>query len=376
MELKRFRASPPDFESNLTCIYLGSKYSTMKNIDHLRNCPDLKELAIKGYKANTIDIASLHDCPGLESLQISDAQNIESLDLMPLSGMTELKELFLVDIPNLTSLDLSPLSKCSSLKKLWIEKNSIKELDIQPILELENLERLDIKKMPLTKIEGDSSESSIPLKILYLYDVHNLQHLSLDFLSNAKLEGIGMHYSNITKLDLSPISSQTRIQAIYLNHHKLTEIDLSPLAGYSELEVLELACNQLSHIDLTPLQTCTSLRSLDLSKNSIQDIDLAPLSPLQLENLFLSHNPLQEVDITHVISPELHVLTFGPDTVAKASKTMKSSTRYGKEIGSTGYKSHVFTQYYHGTRNVGTRTEPRLLPHEKERYGLDVVEWY
>ena len=348
----------------------------MKNIDQLRDCPALKELAINGYRADTLDIDSLSNCPSLESLQISDAQNIESLDLMPLSGMTELKELFLVNIPNLTSLDLSPLSQCTSLQKLWIQSNSIKELDIQPILELENLEHLHIKRMPLTKIEGDSCKSSIPLKTLYLDYVHDLQHLSLDFLSNSKLEGIGIHKTNVTELDLDPISSQTRIQSIYLKHHKITNLDLSPIAGFSELEVLDLAVNQLSHIDLTPLETCTSLHSLYLHQNNIKEIDLAPLSPLQLANLFLSHNPLRKVDITQVISPELRVLTFGPDTVARASETMKSSTRFGKEIGSTGYKSRVFVQYYHGTRNVGTTTEPRLLPHERSRGGLDVVEWY
>jgi len=291
---------------------------------------------------------------------------------MPLSGMAELKELFLVNIPNLTSLVLSPLSECTSLEKLWIENNSVKELDIQPILELEHLERLDIKRMPLTKIEGDSCKSSIPLETLYLYHVDDLQHLSLDFLSNSKLDGIGIHYSSITELDLSPISSQTRVRAMYINHHKITDIDLAPLAGFSELEVLDLACNQLSHVDLTPLETCTSLHSLYLSKNDIHEIDLAPLSSLQLANLFLSHNPLKEVDITQVISPELRLLTFGPDTVARASEAKKSSTRFGKEIGSTGYKSEVFVQYYLSTRDIGTHT----APDERKRRGLDVVEWY
>ena len=372
MKLKRFRTGPLDIKSNPTRVYLGTKNSTMKNIDQLRDCPALKELAINGYRADTLDIDSLSNCPSLESLQISDAQNIESLDLMPLSGMTELKELFLVNIPNLTSLDLSPLSQCTSLQKLWIQSNSIKELDIQPILELENLEHLHIKRMPLTKIEGDSCKSSIPLKTLYLDYVHDLQHLSLDFLSNSKLEGIGIHKTNVTELDLDPISSQTRIQSIYLKHHKITNLDLSPIAGFSELEVLDLAVNQLSHIDLTPLETCTSLHSLYLHQNNIQDIDLAPLSSLQLANLFLSHNPLKKVDITKVISPELRVLTFGPDTVTRASETMRSSTRFGKEIGSTGYKSHVFVQYYHGTRDVGKRK----VPHERKRRGLDVVEWY
>ncbi|MFW9810791.1 MAG: hypothetical protein ACFFE6_15565 [Candidatus Thorarchaeota archaeon] len=376
MELKRFRASPPDFESNPTSVYLASKHSTMKNIDQLGNCPDLKELAINGYRENTVDLESLRNCTKLETLQISDAQNIESLDLMPLSVMTKLEELFLVDIPNLTSLDLSSLSQCTSLQKLWIQNNSAKELDIHPILELEDLEHLVIKQMPLTKIDGDSCKSSIPLKTLYLDYLHDLQQLSLDFLSNAKLEGIGIHKTNVTELDLGPISSQIRIQSILLNHHKITEIDLSPIASFSELAELDLACNQLSHIDLNPLETCTSLHSLDLSTNDIRDIDLSPLSPLQLGNLFLSHNPLQEVDVTQVISPELRLLTFGPDTVAKASKAKRSSTRFGKEIGSTGYEYDVFVQYYHATRNVGTTTEPRLLPHERSRGGLDVVEWY
>jgi len=376
VKLKRYRTDPPDFESNPTRVYLGAKYGTMQNIDQLRNCPALKELVIDGYRANTVDIDSLRRCPGLESLQISDAQKIKSLDLSPLSMIQDLKELFLVDIPNLTSLDLSPLSQCALLQKLWIENNSIRKLDIQPILELENLECLDIKRMPLSKIEGDSCKSRIPLKTLYLDYMHDLQHLSLDFLSNSKLEGIGIHKTNITKLDLSPISSQTRIQAIYIKNHKITDIDLSPLAGFKELAELNLACNQLSHIDLTPLETCTSLHSLYLQMNNIQDIDLAPLSSLQLANLFLSHNPLQEVDITQVISPELRLLAFGPDTVARASETMKSSTRFDKEIGSTGHKYEVFVQYYHGTRNVGTTTEPRLLPHERSRSGLDVVEWY
>lgn len=376
MKLKRYNTGPLDLKSNPSRVYLGTKNSTMENIALLKDCPALKELVINGYRASSVDIDSLRNCPGLEALQISDARKIEDLDLMPLSGMTELKELFLVDIPNLASLNLSPLSECKSLEKLWIEKNSIRELDIRPILGLEHLEYMSMKKMPLTKIEGDSCKSSVPLKTLDLYHVDDLQHLSLDFLSNSELDGIGMHYSSITELDLSPISSQTRVQAIYLNHHKITDIDLAPLAGFSKLQMLDLACNKLSHIELTPLETCTSLHSLHLSKNDIHEIDLAPLSSLQLANLTLSHNPLQEVDITQVISPELRYLTFGPDTVARASETKKSSTRFGKEIGSTGYTSQVFYQYYHGTRNVGTRTEPRLLPHESSRSGLDVVEWY
>jgi hypothetical protein len=159
---------------------------------------------------------------------------------------------------------------------------------------------------------------------------------------------------------------------MYLKHHKITEINLSPIAGFSKLEILNLACNQLAHIDLTPLETCTSLHSLYLHQNNIRDIDLAPLSPLQLANLFLSHNPLQEVDITQVISPELRLLTFGPDTVARASEIKRSSTRFGKEVGSTGYQYSVFVQYYHGSRFIG----PGWIPHVKERYGLDVVEWY
>jgi Leucine-rich repeat (LRR) protein len=353
----------PEFNESTTRIYLGTKTSS-KQIELLEKCTSLTELVINGYRRSTLELNPLRNCSELEEIQLSRFPKVKHIDLNPLKNLQNLKELVLVDIPNLTSLDLTPVSECASLQRIWIAENSLELLDVEPILELKNLEILVLNDMPIRNLLGTSIESHAPLKELELNSLEDLQNLNLEFLSGAKLIEFYISRTNIAHVDLESIRNQKNLEKLEINFCRIKEIDLEPLSQFSKLKVLDLAGNHLRYIDLHPLSNCSSLHYISFAMNELEEIHLEPLGNLPVSNLLLSHNRIQEVDFTPVISSELNYLTFGLNTVARASKAVMHILEKSQ--------AHIL-KYYHGTK---TRRDGRIIEGEQTESGLNTIEWF
>ena len=109
--------------------------------------------------------------------------------------------------------------------------------------------------------------------------------------------------SNLTSVDLSPLSNVTSIGIYFLaDCRSLPSVDLSPLSNVTSIGIYFLSyCTSLPSVDLSPLSNLTSIGYSFLSYcTSLPSVDLSPLSNLtSIGDFFLYYcTNLTSVDLS------------------------------------------------------------------------------
>lgn len=142
----------------------------------------------------------------------------------------------------------------------------------------------------------------------WMYDFNNYTEGEL-----ALTERISVSYNTFTSLDLSNLKHCHRLKELHISDTNLCQIDLSFLEN-KPLEELILSGNRLETINLSPLKRCFELKNLFIGGNNFRAIDLSPLKGLyKLEALWMGANKLREISFEHLeelILKSLNITSF------------------------------------------------------------------
>ena len=211
-----------------------------------------------------------------EKLLPLNDQNIESVDLSPVSDLKELDHIRL-DRNVIKEVDLSPIENHPSIANLWLGTNRLREVDLAPLSNCSRFRSLGL--------------SSNSLEAVYLDPLRRCPYLLYIVLSKNK----------IRRIDLEPLVAARKLEELTLSKNRLADLDLSPIRNCPQLKYLKLDGNEIGSVDLSPLRNCTNLKQLHLQGNRLQTIDLVPLRHIQgLQSIDLTKNPLKKVDVTPI----------------------------------------------------------------------------
>lgn len=180
---------------------------------------------------------------------LNGCNNLQSIDLSPLSNITSIGDYFLYICKALTKIDLSPLSQVTSIGNNFLSN-------------CQNLVSIDLS--------GLSQLTSIGNKFLYNCSV--LQSVSLSGLSKLNSIGDSFLYYNtyLTSLDLSGLSNLNKIGNSFLyNCQNLPSIDLSGLINVTSTGTSFLSGTpKLTTIDLSNTDKYLGLLLKNYNKNN------------------------------------------------------------------------------------------------------------
>lgn len=144
---------------------------------------------------------------------------------------------------------------------------TIKEVDLNEVIEFENAELEGILRDEIGKEDGDVLKGDLlEIKDLNLQwtlygdlNINDLRHLK-----NLETLDLGFYEENF---DLSPLSNLTKLRSLNLFNNAVD--DITPLQGLNNLSELNLGENQIT--DIRPLCNLTNLTKLTLTGNPIED---------------------------------------------------------------------------------------------------------
>lgn len=157
---------------------------------------------------------------------------------------------------------------------------------------------------------GVDSDGAINHKILRS-DAEQVTHLDLNLTENAGIisdlngiEGfINLTFLSVTGQDIQDIdlSFNTKLDTLFLGGNLLTNIDIDK---NTNLVLLDAKVNQLHTI--TGLSKAENLKKLNLSFNDFEEVSINNES---VEDLFMTHNLLQSIDLESALSLKNIMLT-------------------------------------------------------------------
>jgi len=121
-------------------------YDMRISLYHLNKCTKLEVLDVSGQGVYSV---AFPPTTTIKRIDLSD-NDIQVIDLQPLSGCTDLAELNLKG-NRLGHIDLKPLSSCTKLKKLNLASNQLESIDFDPLRTHTELELLNIGVNPSLK---------------------------------------------------------------------------------------------------------------------------------------------------------------------------------------------------------------------------------
>ncbi|XP_076836053.1 toll-like receptor 22 [Brachyhypopomus gauderio] len=195
----------------------------------------------------------------------------------------------------------------------------------------------DQLKVLCYKMDFFKVPSEIPNKVRYLDisfnsissiktsefdDVWNLRHLNLSDNNISWIqEGTSEHFPNLTNLNLANnkfksvsrglLQGLAKLHMLRLDGNRIEEIEQFSFSTLLNLKVLNLTKNNLKHIDsFKPVLSSPVLEELFIGCNNLHTFNSYDMSrsPLSLQKIDLSSNPLIRFQITENIFPVLHNL--------------------------------------------------------------------
>ena len=243
--------------NNLQTLYLQGNSTNQPPTDQISILTQLVDLHFKSY-TKTILQSGDFPFPNLIKLKLEDFESTSSIESAAFSPLTKLKILDLEKMPSMTALPVE------ALNAVW------------------RLEELHLKDLHLTVIYGQTFNSFINLKYLYLH--YNKVRLSIE--NNAfggsanSLTHLYLQYNELTSLNF--LSTQ--------NFPNLTHLDLSynydlnqalsatTFSRLSALRTLTLQDIGLTNVRQTMFTGISRMHTLDISYNSIGTIETAAFS--------------------------------------------------------------------------------------------------
>ena len=267
--------------SSRILITLDLQYNkiTVVPLHVLDNLSSLKSLIINNNQLSHLpELTSLTNHPLLIlSVFENDIQNVS------LAGLTSLEELN-ANSNLISSCELFP----STIKMIRLQRNNLKELDVNMLLKLE---RLDLERNQITCVYGHLNSSSKLNKIQLSHNA--LSNCSLELLSQIhNIKVLKIQNSNLRDFPNITLSFDT-ISEIALSSNELKEIRPELLQGFSHLQKLVLTNNALTFL---PQMTASPLKVLSANRNQLQLFPkLSGAMNTTLKELNLQYNKIQLV---------------------------------------------------------------------------------
>ncbi len=159
--------------------------------------------------------------------------------------------------------------------------------------------KLDLANNPVSTIEPRAFDGT-PVQhlkhlILHMNSVESFPKDELSYLQNLEL--LEMEGLQTPQLPQGALENLVKLQELHLTNCGLVSLDSTVLTGQTDsLETLGLELNSLSAVPTEALNELWNLRSLMLAGNQLTDIQNAAFGSANLEQLDLSHNPLDTIE--------------------------------------------------------------------------------
>ena len=197
-------------------------------------------------------------------------------------GENDVLQELIIEHTGITSLDLAPLRKCRSLRRLSISNNKeLVELDLSSLSDSSCIKSLSISKNK--RLDELILPNASTLRVISLTENENLRMLDLTHLKGLfSLKKLTINGSNISRLDLSPLSNCTSLQQLVISKiENLQELILPKLTSLQELVIERTG---ITSLDLSPLSNCKNLYRLVISEfESLQELILPKLFLIELD---------------------------------------------------------------------------------------------
>ncbi|MBR0314228.1 MAG: hypothetical protein IJK39_03780 [Bacteroidales bacterium] len=277
----------------------------------LSNNPNLESLRCQGGLTNTGEIAgrlasiNLSNNPALTSMRI-DQNLLTTLDLSHCPAL----RLLICDKNQLSSLDLSSNPaiiqvNCSSNKLTGINVSAANNPDLEVLYANDNLfSRLSITNMPsLVSLSllscpnlrdlfvNDNSLTSLIVDgsiLLREINAANNQLETLDVSTNIHLQYLTVTNNKLSSLDLS---NKLSLVGLNIGDNRFTSLDIS---NNSNLETVTAWNNQIA--SFTASTANQFLKNLNLADNSLSSLDVSMLT--ELSSLYCEGNQLSSLNLS------------------------------------------------------------------------------
>lgn len=238
----------------LTELDLG--HNPIAKMEGLANLTNLETLTMS-YS----NIAKIENIEALTKLKILTLNNSNIAKIENLSSLTQLNDLTL---NNAQISKIENLDTLTQLKELRLSNNQIAR--IENLEHLTALEELDLSENNITKLEGLDTLRCLKLLHLYKNQIARLENLS----GLTALEELHLEDNCISKLE--GLEALGKLQRLPLSNNKISKIE--GLAHLTKLNELHLDGNQIAFFDPV-LLTFPTLKELYLSHNPWQNIPMA-----------------------------------------------------------------------------------------------------
>ena len=277
--------------NNLQTLYLQGNSTNQPPTDQISILTQLVDLHLQSYTKTRLQSGDF-PFPNLITLKLIDFKRTSSIESFAFSPLTKLKALHIEKMPDMTTLPVE------ALNAVW------------------RLEELHLKDLHLTAIYGQTFNSFINLKYLYLHynevelsiqnnafggSANSLTHLYLQYNELTSLNFLSaQNFPNLTHLDLSN------------NYELYQELNATTFARLSALRTLMLQDIGLTNVRQTMFTGISRMHTLDISYNYIGTIETAAFS----------------------LMPELTELRLARQTVGSTQSTLILQTNAFQGIGS------------------------------------------
>ncbi|CAH1391630.1 unnamed protein product [Nezara viridula] len=185
---------------------------------------------------------------------------------------------------------LPPLTKNSSLQQIFLQGNRIRTLPqhfflATPRLRTLNLTKNRLEELPGAVVEGHQMER-LYLTCNQLTEIDCLVHFH-------SLRLLHLSYNLVSQLPQGCVNAWCEMEELVISGNRLDSLPAG-LEAWKHLRVLRLHCNLLQ--DPPALVTSSSLKVLDLSHNNLEKVNLSSLISKQLQFLDISGNTRLQVD--------------------------------------------------------------------------------
>ncbi|KAB0797932.1 hypothetical protein PPYR_08925 [Photinus pyralis] len=317
---------------------LSHNYFKILQPQLLANLPNLRRLDLSNNRLSLISSEAFLETPALEHINISSNRlsDIHPATFGHLSGLFELDcsynhlfefvrglppaieylhvsknmitKLPLTDLnlPTLKMMDISyngierifpgTLRYLRQLRKLYVQKNSIGELDEASLVELPNLEVLDLRSNQIEHVEAVAFLHASRLRELNLAE-NRLGILSDDVFNKvAHMKKLDLSRNQLSEISYTVLRNTKDLQIANVSFNLLSKFP-DCIQGMKQLRVLDLTNNKLLNINSTTLKSLSALFELRISKNLIPEIKTNLFGNLpSLKLIYLDNNELVTIE--------------------------------------------------------------------------------
>ena len=242
----------------------------------LSGCASLQRVQFTGlWAVEVLQIGFLYECRNLREVDLSPFTNVKIVGSHFLSGCTSacMKSIDLTPLRAVEVLPLGFLHECSGLEKV----------DLSPLVNLREVGYDFLSGCTaMTSIDLTPLRAVEELPYGFLFRCSGLREVDLSPLIDIKKVGDNFlsGCSSIRSIDLTPLRAVEELAGGFLNGcSSLEEVDLSPLVNLKQLWNYFLSgCSNIKSIDLTPLRAVAVLPYGFLNGcSSLEEVDLSPL---------------------------------------------------------------------------------------------------